>query len=105
MDIMLLIICALLIFAIVVLWGQIRDLRSDLLQVRSELASTKQARIRSFVQSTATPHVDAKARTVTRDSHDLPATGRMSQGVHRKKTNARNNPDGGLPDSPGPEAT
>lgn len=105
MDILWGFISALLIFTVVVLWGQIRDLKTDMLRMRSEIASTRQAKVKSFVRSTATPGVDARARTTRRDTDDLPRTGRMSQGVHRKKTNAREPDDYRLPDDTGPEAT
>lgn len=45
----------------------------------------RQSSIAARRASTSTPSVDAKARTTKRDSNDLPATGRMSMGIHRKK--------------------
>lgn len=39
---------------------------------------------------TKNPTVDSKARTVVRDTDDLPLTGRMSTGIHRvRSTDAR----------------
>lgn len=52
--------------------------------------ASRQSDIRWKRRESRIPSVDAQARTTSRDSDDLPATGRMSTGVHRKKrTHAR----------------
>lgn len=48
---------------------------------------THQSSIARSKTSTASPTVDSRARTTRRDTADLPATGRMSQGVHRIRSN------------------
>lgn len=55
------------------------------LQYHIVSTSTRQSRVVNQVVTRRNPQVDAVARTVKRDSNDLPLTGRMSTGVHRKK--------------------
>lgn len=68
-------------------------------QLRMLLPS--QHRIKSEFRSEGSPGVE-RAVTTRRDSNDLPATGRMKQGVHfTRRDFDRINPDSGLPESPG----
>lgn len=83
-----------------VLSNRYRSLKVEVLRLRSRAADAprstpiKQARAHHGV-----PSVDAKARTTVRDTDDLPRTGRMSQGVKRVKSNARQRSDSELPES------
>lgn len=66
--------------------GQIRTAhRVRQLDQKVNRFATRQSDIRWKRRENRTPSVDARARTVSRDSNDLNATGRMSTGVHRKK--------------------
>jgi hypothetical protein len=82
------------------LYERYRGVRRDLDALRAEQAA-RNARLHAARTSTRVPGVDARARTTRRDSDDLPATGRMSQGVHRKRTDARKPDDDRLLPSPG----
>lgn len=64
-----------------------RDITDNHNRVLSELHQfrTRQTNIARERSSRRTPHVDAHAKTTVRDTDDLPLTGRMSQGVMRKK--------------------
>lgn len=68
---------------------QMIGLKYDINQFR-----TRVSHIRVNRNSGKGPQIDAKAYTSTRDSNDLLARGgRMSTGVHRKKTNERESAD------------
>ena len=81
------IILAVAIISMIVVFGIINEIRA--LQVQMDLLErsvrVRHGKISSKRVSRGNPQVDSKARTVTRDTHDLPLTGRMSQGVHREK--------------------
>ena len=62
----------------------VKSLGNRLSELENSLR-VRQGNISSQRATRANPKVDSKARTVVRDTHDLPLTGRMSQGVHRKK--------------------
>lgn len=73
------------------LWLKMREIRAKvdshgtmLMQMSTRKNTTTQQRV-----TRKNPQVDFTARTTKRDSHDLPATGRMSQGLHREKSNVR----------------
>lgn len=61
-------------------WRKLNKMEEHLLVFR-----TRQGKIASQRVSTANPQVDSHARTTVRDTPDLPATARISTGVHRKK--------------------
>lgn len=72
------------------LWRSMKETRAKvdahgtmLIQMSARTSHTVQQRV-----SRKNPQVDAAARTTKRDSHDLPLTGRMSQGLHREKSNS-----------------
>lgn len=44
-------------------------------------------------RTAATPPIDAKARTTKRDTDDLPPTGRMSTGIHRRRSDVGSTDD------------
>lgn len=67
-------------------YRQLSKLRAQLTHVEMQLNGfrVRQGKIASRKSSSKPPGVDAKARTVRRDTDDLPATGRMSNGLHMK---------------------
>lgn len=85
----------LLVWINIILLGMIVLLLSLLLyrvsQIQVELAGQRiraQVRIGAIARSRTTkasPKVDSRARTVVRDSNDLPLTGRMSEALSWKK--------------------
>lgn len=68
--------------------SQVRQFRKEV-----NLLRARQSTIGVQKVMRANPKVDAVARTKVRDSDDLPLTGRMSQGIRRKKSNGRVNND------------
>lgn len=60
-----------------------------LIMAHSLQLRTRQGRSESQVVSNRNPRVDSRARTTKRDSFDLPLTGRMSQAIVRKRSDAR----------------
>lgn len=103
LAILCLVLIAALIFAMMVLSTRHVQLRRDVDALRSELfkLAPRTGAIGHAKNHRSVPKVDAQGRTTRRDTDDLPATGRMSQGVKRVKTNARDNRDGGFPEYPG----
>ena len=102
-----LLIAGLLIISVVVAVqsNHIRELRDELAKVRRQITTTHQARITAMVSSSSTPKVDARARTVKRDTSDIPARGaRMVRNTRR--TNASSSGNRELQEYPGdsPEA-
>lgn len=63
-------------------WRKLKGIEEHLLVFR-----TRQGKIASQRTGVANPKVDSRARTTIRDTKDLPATARISTGVHRKKRN------------------
>lgn len=63
------------------------DIRRRQRQTMASLDSlrTRQSSIATQRTSQQRPQVDVRSRTVRRDTDDLPATGRMSTAVHRKR--------------------
>lgn len=57
-----------------------RQTLQSLNQFRTRQTSVAQGRV---IQRG--PTIDAQARTIRRDSNDIPATGRMSRAIHRTK--------------------
>lgn len=72
---------------LIAVWRMVIQLGVELKTLKPMILAgkPKQARIKSKQASQGIPVVDAKAVTVRRDTDDLPLTGRMSTGVHRKK--------------------
>lgn len=83
-----------------VLTSRYQELQQQINKIRSDIAA-RQAQIAHARSTRQVPHVDAKARTVQRDTDDLPVTGRMSQGVKRVKVYGSERVDGRFPDRPG----
>lgn len=75
--------------------AQLRDVKDRLRVISTKVDEQKarQSQITARRASSSTPQVDAKARTTKRDTDDLPLTGRMSMGVHRKKRDYDGNAD------------
>ena len=70
------------------------------LQVQLNVLRTRQGKISSERASRSAPKVDSIARTIIRDSDDLPKTGRMAVGLHRKRVDHGSvNHDRKLPES------
>lgn len=75
-----------------------RELKRESAAVRSEIESTRQARMKSFVRSTSTPAIDSRGRTTKRDSNDIPVRGaRMITLAHKRKPSDRTTDDDRLP--------
>lgn len=64
--------------------------------IQLEAFRVRQGSIRSNRSSTQRPVIDSRGRTTSRDTNDLPPTGRMSMAVHRKKWDASSANDGEL---------
>ena len=88
MDWVLLVLLLIILVYLVILHRRF-DGVDEKLRVLNTKFSTRQSSVASRRASTGTPIVDAKARTTRRDSNDLPTTGRMSDGLHRRKRDAR----------------
>lgn len=101
MEILLVIILVMVGWNIFVTHIMVRELKREVLQLRSEVEHTKQSRMASFVRSTSTPSVDARGRTTRRDTDDIPIRGaRMTQLTHKRKADDSPANDNRLPDGP-----
>lgn len=78
----------LIILAYLVILHRRLDGVENKLRVMNSKFSTRQTGVAHRRSTESIPHVDARARTVRRDTHDLPVTGRMSDGLHRRKRDA-----------------
>jgi hypothetical protein len=87
MELLIAILGILALVGIAVLWRKMEDLRDDIFTLRSDIAKLRghNGTVMERRTNSSTPKVDAKARTTRRDTADLPATGRMSVAVHRRK--------------------
>jgi len=86
-----------LIYTIAV-WRMAISLGVEIKSLKASVLAGKprQAHIKSKTANTGIPIVDARAVTVRRDTDDLPLTGRMSTGLHRRKRDYGAADDGGL---------
>lgn len=79
----------------------IREFRSRMTQIEKNILHTTQSRVASFFADGPAPRIDAKARTVKRDTADIPARGaRMTNLTHKRKADASTSDDTRLPDHP-----
>lgn len=87
MDWVLLVLGLMILAYLVYVARQVDDVKRRQRQTLTLLsrATTRQSSVANRPTMQRSPQVDAKARTVRRDSNDLEATGRMSMAVHRKK--------------------
>lgn len=76
-----------IVFLIFILLRRIDELKLEMMKVREVVAGLRghNGTIASRKASSSTPTIDARGRTVIRDTDDLPLTGRMSVAVHREK--------------------
>lgn len=101
MDILLLVILTVAVVVnIISTTMNLRELKRESASIRSEIESTRQARMKSFVRSTSTPAIDSRGRTTKRDSDDIPVRGaRMITLAHKRKPSDRTTDDDRLPDN------
>jgi len=87
MDWVIVTLQVIIVIYLVVLSRDIAKLGVEVRKLRHEMEKwrVRQSKIKSRVANTGIPVVDATVRTIRRDTDDLPLTGRMSTGLHRKK--------------------
>lgn len=99
MEILVTILTAAVIWNCVVTEKLVREFRSRMTQIEKNILHTTQARIASFFSDSPAPRIDAKARTVKRDTSDIPARGaRMTTLTRKRKADDSIASDRRLPD-------
>jgi hypothetical protein len=89
----------LIIFLLIVVIAMVGRLMWDIRRLHEQLRKhdihtrVRQGEISRQKMNHATPTIDSRARTSVRDTDDLPATGRMSQGLSRRKNHDRHTDD------------